>query len=101
MRSPVPASLLLVNYRPEYRHEWGSRTHYTQLRLHPLGRESSDEMLSELLSISKARPDTQPIAAPDTLSFARSAAGKGRVRVLIRVRVLNGMRVLISPRLKA
>ena len=29
--------LLLVNYRPEYRHEWGSRSHYTQLRLDPLG----------------------------------------------------------------
>jgi class 3 adenylate cyclase/tetratricopeptide (TPR) repeat protein len=41
--------LLLVNYRPEYRHEWGRRTYYTQLRLDPLGRESADEMLSELL----------------------------------------------------
>ncbi|MBV8360814.1 MAG: tetratricopeptide repeat protein [Deltaproteobacteria bacterium] len=41
--------LLLVNYRPEYRHEWGSRTHYTQLRLDPLGRESAAEMLSALL----------------------------------------------------
>jgi predicted ATPase len=40
--------LLLVNYRPEYRHEWGSRTHYTQLRLDQLGRESSAEMLSAL-----------------------------------------------------
>src|SRR5262249_36610286 len=29
--------LLLVNYRPEYRHEWGSKTFYTQLRLDPLG----------------------------------------------------------------
>jgi predicted ATPase len=28
--------LLLVNYRPEYHHNWGSRTHYTQLRLDPL-----------------------------------------------------------------
>ena len=42
--------LLLVNYRPEYRHEWGSRTHHTQLRLDPLGTESADEMLSALLS---------------------------------------------------
>src|ERR1700745_8207 len=25
--------LLLVNYRPEYRHEWGHKTYYTQLRL--------------------------------------------------------------------
>ena len=42
--------LLLVNYRPEYRHEWGHKTYYTQLRLDPLGKESADEMLSALLS---------------------------------------------------
>ena len=30
--------LLLVNYRPEYRHEWGQKTYYTQLRLAPLGK---------------------------------------------------------------
>jgi tetratricopeptide (TPR) repeat protein len=41
--------LLLVNYRPEYRHEWGSKTYYTQLRLDPLGNESAEEMLSTLL----------------------------------------------------
>ena len=23
--------LLLVNYRPEYRHEWGNKSHYVQL----------------------------------------------------------------------
>src|SRR5207253_5724423 len=45
--------LLLVNYRPEYRHEWGSRTHYTQLRLDPLGRESAEEMLSAVLGDDK------------------------------------------------
>ncbi|MGC2275177.1 MAG: AAA family ATPase, partial [Candidatus Binatus sp.] len=41
--------LLLVNYRPEYSHQWNSRTYYTQLRLDPLGKESADEMLSALL----------------------------------------------------
>jgi len=41
--------LLLVNYRPEYSHQWGSKTHYTQLRLDPLGKESADEMLSAML----------------------------------------------------
>jgi hypothetical protein len=41
--------LLLVNYRPEYSHQWGSKTFYTQLRLDPLGRESAGEMLSALL----------------------------------------------------
>ena len=41
--------LLLVNYRPEYSHQWNSKTIYTQLRLDPLGRESADEMLAALL----------------------------------------------------
>ena len=41
--------LLLVNYRPEYSHQWGSKTYYTQLRLDPLGKESAGEMLSALL----------------------------------------------------
>ena len=38
LRSPMREVLLLVNYRPEYRHEWGSKTYYMQLRLDPLGR---------------------------------------------------------------
>jgi len=41
--------LLLVNYRPEYSHQWNSKTYYTQLRLDPLGKESADEMLTALL----------------------------------------------------
>ena len=45
--------LLLVNYRPEYSHGWGSKTYYTQLRLDPLGRQSAEEMLSALLGESK------------------------------------------------
>jgi class 3 adenylate cyclase/predicted ATPase len=45
--------LLLVNYRPEYSHQWGNKTYYTQLRLDPLGRESAEEMLSALLGDDK------------------------------------------------
>jgi predicted ATPase len=41
--------LLLVNYRPEYRHEWGNKSYYSQLWLDALGRESAAEMLSALL----------------------------------------------------
>jgi predicted ATPase len=41
--------LLLVNYRPEYRHEWGNKSHYLQLGLNPLGRESAEELLAALL----------------------------------------------------
>ena len=41
--------LLLVNYRPQYSHQWGSKTYYTQLRLDPLGKENADEMLTALV----------------------------------------------------
>ncbi len=48
--------LLLVNYRPEYHHQWGSKTYYTQLRLDPLGKESAQEMLDVLLSSGPPLP---------------------------------------------
>ena len=41
--------LLLTNYRPEYRHEWGGKTYYTQLRLTPLGKAEAEEFLTFLL----------------------------------------------------
>jgi len=41
--------LLLVNYRPEYHHGWGSKTYYTQLRLDPLGKAEAGELLAALL----------------------------------------------------
>jgi hypothetical protein len=41
--------LLLVNYRPEYRHEWGQKTYYTQLRLAPFGKANAEEFLTALL----------------------------------------------------
>ena len=46
---PTARILLLVNYRPEYRHGWGSKTYYSQLRLDPLAAESADELLRALL----------------------------------------------------
>src|SRR4029077_7018856 len=44
--------LLLVNYRPEYTHSWGSKSCYSQLRLTALGRESAEEMLASLVGES-------------------------------------------------
>jgi predicted ATPase len=41
--------LVLINYRPEYSHPWGSKTYYTQLRLDQLGADSAEAMLSALL----------------------------------------------------
>jgi class 3 adenylate cyclase/tetratricopeptide (TPR) repeat protein len=41
--------LLLVNYRPEYEHRWGTKTAYSQLRLDSLPAESAAELLAALL----------------------------------------------------
>jgi hypothetical protein len=41
--------LLLVNYRPEYRHGWSSKSYYRQLQLDPLPPESAHEVLDALL----------------------------------------------------
>jgi class 3 adenylate cyclase/tetratricopeptide (TPR) repeat protein len=46
---PTARMLLLVNYRPEYTHRWGSKTYYTQLRLDPLPPESAEVLLDALL----------------------------------------------------
>jgi predicted ATPase/ABC-type thiamine transport system ATPase subunit len=46
--------LLLVNYRPEYHHGWGSKTYYRQLRLDPLGKEEAEELLAALLGAGAA-----------------------------------------------
>src|SRR4029434_3415498 len=46
---PMAQLLLLVTYRPEYQHSWGSKTYYRQLRLDPLLPASADAFLQALL----------------------------------------------------
>ena len=46
---PAARVLLLVTYRPEYRHRWGAKTYYTQLHLGPLTGESAQALLQQLL----------------------------------------------------
>jgi len=41
--------LLLVDYRPEYQHAWGSKTSYSQMRLDALPAESAGVLLDALL----------------------------------------------------
>jgi adenylate cyclase len=47
--TPATRTLLLVNFRPEYRAEWMQRSSYQQLSLLPLGAEAVRELLTELL----------------------------------------------------
>jgi tetratricopeptide (TPR) repeat protein len=46
---PTARILLVVSYRPEYQHAWGSKTYYTQLRIDPFPPESAEELLTALL----------------------------------------------------
>src|SRR4029079_16297957 len=46
---PTARLLLLVNYRPEYQHRWGSKTYYQQLRLDPLPPEGAGDLLQALV----------------------------------------------------
>ena len=41
--------LLLVTYRPEYRHEWSAKSHYLEHRLEPLTGDDAEKLLSALL----------------------------------------------------
>jgi tetratricopeptide (TPR) repeat protein len=64
---PTAQTLLLVNYRPEYQHGWGSKTYYTQLRLDPLPPASAAEILQALLG------DDPSLAPLTSLLIARTA----------------------------
>jgi tetratricopeptide (TPR) repeat protein len=51
---PNARCLLLVTYRPEYEHRWGSKTYYTQLRLDPLSPACAEELLRTLLGADRS-----------------------------------------------
>src|SRR5262249_12527148 len=44
-----------------YRHEWGQKTYYTQLRLAPFGKEEAEEFLSALLGETGGAPGRTPL----------------------------------------
>src|ERR687896_1859773 len=85
---PTAQLLLLVNYRPEYQHGWGSKTYYTQLRLDPLPPASADELLQALLG------DDPSLAPLKQLLIARTEGNpfvlEESVRTLVETRVLVG-----------
>jgi class 3 adenylate cyclase/tetratricopeptide (TPR) repeat protein/ABC-type thiamine transport system ATPase subunit len=87
---PTTQLLLLVNYRPEYQHGWGSKTYYTQLRLDPLPPVSADEFLSALLGGDAS------LAPLTNLLIARTEGNpfflEESVRTLVETGVLVGER---------
>src|SRR5262249_48599687 len=85
---PTARLLLLVNYRPEYQHGWGSKTYYTQLRLDPLPPTSAEAFLATLLG------DAPPLAPLKQLLLARTGGNplflEAPVRTLVEPEVLVG-----------
>jgi predicted ATPase len=62
---PTARLLLLVNYRPEYHHGWGSKTYYTQLRLDPLPPASAEAFLRTLLGDDPSLEALTRLARPE------------------------------------
>src|SRR5262245_3139769 len=87
---PTACLLLLVNYRPEYQHGWGSKTYYTQLRLDPLPPASAAEVLQALLG------DDPSLAPLTQLLIARTEGNpfflEESVRALVETGALVGER---------
>ena len=85
---PTACLLLLVNYRPEYQHSWGSKTYYTQLRLDPLPPASAEAFLAALLG------DDPHLAPLKQLLIARTGGNpfflEETVRTLVETGVLVG-----------
>ncbi|HET9488633.1 MAG TPA: adenylate/guanylate cyclase domain-containing protein [Methylomirabilota bacterium] len=46
---PAARLLLLVNYRPEYRHGWSGKTYYRQIQVEPLAPQSAEALLDSLV----------------------------------------------------
>jgi predicted ATPase len=84
---PTAQFLLLVNYRPEYQHGWGSKTYYRQLRLDPLPPASADELLQALLG---DEPSLEPLMP---LLIARTGGNPFFLEESVRTLVETGMLV--------
>ena len=87
---PTARLLLLVNYRPEYRHSWGHKTAYTQLRLDPLPPASAEALVQSLLG------DDPSLAPLKTLLIERTGGNpfflEESVHTLVETQGLVGVR---------
>jgi len=85
---PTARILLLVNYRPEYHHAWGTKSYYTQLHVNPLPPERAEELIRALLG------DDHSLAPLKQMLIERTDGNplflEESVRTLIETRALTG-----------
>jgi tetratricopeptide (TPR) repeat protein len=87
---PTARLLLLLNYRPEYGHGWGSKTYYQQVRLDTLPTTRAGELLEALLGTGDELEDLQRLLIERTQGnpfFLEES-----VRALVETRALTGER---------
>jgi predicted ATPase len=85
---PTSRLLLLINYRPEYQHAWGSKTYYRQLRIDALSEASAAELLTMLLGMDSSLEKLKK------LLIARTEGNpfflEESVRTLVEMKTLTG-----------
>jgi tetratricopeptide (TPR) repeat protein len=88
----VPAArvLLAVNYRPEYRHAWASKTYYRQLRVDPLPPQGANDLLAGLLGNDPSVASLKPLLIART--EGRPLFLEESVRMLVETGALAGER---------
>jgi predicted ATPase len=58
---PTARLLLLLNYRPEYRHSWGTKTYYSQASIDSLPAASATELVGALLGADASLRPLPPL----------------------------------------
>jgi class 3 adenylate cyclase/predicted ATPase len=96
--------LLLLTFRPDYNHAWGSRRNYNQLRLDPLLRTEAEALIEVLLGDSSSmrasvkliaeRTDGVPLFIEETVqALAQSGALRGSLGDYAAVSEITDLRV--------
>jgi transcriptional regulator with AAA-type ATPase domain/tetratricopeptide (TPR) repeat protein len=85
---PTARLLLVVDYRPEYEHRWGSKTYYSQLRLGALPPENTGELLRALVGDDPGlEPLTKQLVRRGNPFFIEES-----IRTLVETGALSGTR---------
>ena len=78
--------LMLTTYRPEYKHGWGIRTYYSQMRLDALAAESAGKLLDALLGDDPALAPLKQLLVKRGNPFFLEET----VRTLVETKALEG-----------
>jgi tetratricopeptide (TPR) repeat protein len=87
---PTVRMLLVVTYRPEYQHAWGSKTYYTQLRIDPFPPTNAEALLTALVGQDESLEPLKRVLIEQT--GGNPFFLEETVQTLVETRVLIGER---------